>query len=102
MKVAKAIGATVIAAASSADKLALCKKLGADHVVNYATEDLKQRTVISTYGWEGDELVSGLTLPALGVQEITDGKFVDVVYEVVGGNIFKEVPFIYYLSSIFL
>ncbi len=39
----KALGATVIAAASSAEKLALCRDLGADILVNYGGGDLRQR-----------------------------------------------------------
>ena len=39
--IAKARGATVIAAASGADKLALCRGLGADHMIDYGSEDLK-------------------------------------------------------------
>lgn len=41
MEVAKALGARVIAAASSAEKLAFCRSLGADEVVDYVREDLK-------------------------------------------------------------
>lgn len=59
--VAKAMGATVIAAASSADKLAVCKEYGADHLINYTTEDLRKR-----------------------VKEITGGQGVDVIYDPVG------------------
>jgi NADPH2:quinone reductase len=40
---AKALGAKVIAAASSADKLEVCKALGADHLIDYSTESLKER-----------------------------------------------------------
>ena len=36
VELGKALGATVIAAASSDDKLALCKELGADHTINYS------------------------------------------------------------------
>jgi len=61
------LGATVIAAASSDEKLALLKQLGAHHTVNYRTSDLR------------DE-----------VARITDGKFVDCVYEPVGGDVFKQ------------
>jgi NADPH2:quinone reductase len=39
--IAKARGATVIAAASGADKLALCRDLGADSMIDYGREDLK-------------------------------------------------------------
>jgi NADPH2:quinone reductase len=36
---AKALGATVIGTAGSAEKIALAKKYGCDHVINYKTED---------------------------------------------------------------
>ncbi len=42
VQMAKAIGATVIATAGSADKVARCKKLGADHVLDYTQVDLQQ------------------------------------------------------------
>lgn len=57
----KAMGATVIAAASTDEKLQVCKDYGADYVINYETEDLKER-----------------------VKEITGGKGVDVIYDPVG------------------
>ena len=41
VELGKALGAKVIAAASSDEKLELCKELGADEVINYTTEDLK-------------------------------------------------------------
>lgn len=63
VQLAKAMGAKVIAAASSAEKLAFCKENGADAVINYAEEDLKART-----------------------KELTGGKGVDVVYDPVGGD----------------
>lgn len=63
IEVAKALGATVIAAASSDDKLALCTKLGADMAINYNQEDLRKRTL-----------------------EMTGGKGVDVVFDPVGGE----------------
>lgn len=63
VELGKALGAKVIAAASSDEKLELCKQLGADEVINYATEDLKAR-----------------------VKEITGGRGVDVVYDPVGGD----------------
>ena len=40
---AKHMGAKVIAAASTDEKLAVCRELGADETINYATEDLKKR-----------------------------------------------------------
>ena len=57
------MGATVIAAASSEDKLAVCKAYGATHTINYSQEDLKSR-----------------------VKELTDNKGVDVIYDPVGGD----------------
>jgi len=63
VQLAKAMGARVIAAASSAEKLEFCKANGADEVVNYTEEDLKTRT-----------------------KELTGGKGVDVVYDPVGGD----------------
>ncbi|WP_020399248.1 NADPH:quinone oxidoreductase family protein [Kordiimonas gwangyangensis] len=62
VELGKAMGAVVIAAASTDEKLEVCKKAGADHVINYSTEDLKAR-----------------------VKEITEGKGVDVIYDPVGG-----------------
>ncbi|MFH1869737.1 MAG: NADPH:quinone oxidoreductase family protein [Pseudomonadota bacterium] len=62
IEIGKAMGARVIAAASSDDKLALCRKVGADDTVNYSTENLKDR-----------------------INELTAGKGADVVYDPVGG-----------------
>ena len=62
VEIGKAMGARVIAAASSDDKLALCKELGADETINYSTENLRDR-----------------------VNALTEGKGVDVVYDPVGG-----------------
>jgi NADPH2:quinone reductase len=62
IEIGKAMGARVIAAASSDDKLELCKKVGADETVNYSTENLKDR-----------------------INELTAGKGADVVYDPVGG-----------------
>jgi NADPH2:quinone reductase len=56
------MGAAVIAAASTDEKLALCTDHGASMTINYATEDLKSR-----------------------VRELTGGLGVDVVYDAVGG-----------------
>jgi NADPH2:quinone reductase len=57
------MGATVIAAASSEEKLALCREYGAAMTLNYAEEDLKAR-----------------------VRELTGGIGADVVYDAVGGD----------------
>ena len=62
IELGKLMGAKVIAAASSDEKLALCKARGADETINYATEDLRQR-----------------------VKALTGGRGVDVVYDPVGG-----------------
>ena len=43
VELGKALGARVIAAASSDEKLAICRQHGADAVINYADEDLKER-----------------------------------------------------------
>ncbi len=64
VQLGKAMGATVIAAASSDEKLALVRSLGADHVINYTTQDLRER-----------------------IKQITGGKGVDVVYDPVGGEL---------------
>ena len=62
IEIGKAIGAHVIACASSADKLEVCREHGADAGINYASEDLRER-----------------------IKELTAGKGVDVVYDAVGG-----------------
>ncbi len=62
VELGKLMGATVIAAASSDDKLETCKRFGAAHVINYASEDLRA-----------------------GIKRITGGKGIDVVYDPVGG-----------------
>ncbi len=63
VELGKLMGAKVIAAASTDEKLSLCKEYGADETINYQTQDLKA------------------TLKAL-----TQGKGVDVVYDPVGGE----------------
>ncbi len=63
VELGKVMGARVIAAASTDDKLEVCKEHGADEVINYSTEDLKQRT-----------------------KELTGGQGADVVYDPVGGD----------------
>ena len=63
LELAKLMGAKVIAAASSKEKLDLCKKFGADDVINYTEESFKDR-----------------------VKELTNGKGVDVIYDPVGGH----------------
>jgi NADPH:quinone reductase len=64
IQVAKAIGARVIAAASTDEKCALCKSIGADATINYSREDLRD-----------------------AIKTLTDGKGIDVVYDPVGGDL---------------
>jgi NADPH2:quinone reductase len=61
VELGKLMGARVIAAASSARKLALCREHGADETIDYATEDLRER-----------------------LKALTRGRGVDVVYDPVG------------------
>lgn len=63
VELGKIMGAKVIAAASSAEKLAVCREYGADAVINYSEEDLRER-----------------------VKELTGGQGVDVVVDPVGGK----------------
>jgi len=62
IQLGKAMGARVIAAASSDVKLKVCRDNGADEVINYGSEDLRAR-----------------------VKALTGGKGVDVIYDPVGG-----------------
>ncbi len=63
IQIAKAMGAKVIAAASTDEKCALCKKLGADETLNYSTQDLREN-----------------------IKVLTGGKGPDVIYDPVGGD----------------
>lgn len=62
LEIGKVMGARVIAAASTPEKLAVCREHGADEVIDYSKEDLKTR-----------------------IKELTGGKGADVVYDPVGG-----------------
>ncbi len=62
IEIGVALGARVIACASSEEKLAVCRQHGAHETINYATEDLRER-----------------------IKSLTGGKGVDVVYDPVGG-----------------
>jgi NADPH2:quinone reductase len=62
VEIGKALGARVIACASSDDKLDVCREHGADASINYSAEDLRER-----------------------VKALTEGRGVDVVYDPVGG-----------------
>ena len=64
IQIGKAMGARVIAAASSDDKCALCTSLGADATLNYSRENLRE-----------------------ALKTLTDGRGPDVVYDPVGGDL---------------
>ena len=64
IQIAKACGARVIAAASTDEKCALCKNIGADATINYSTENLRD-----------------------AIKLLTDGKGPDVIYDPVGGDL---------------
>ncbi|MDZ3994755.1 NADPH:quinone oxidoreductase family protein [Pseudomonas sp. Teo4] len=67
LEIGKAMGAKVIAAASSAEKLAVAKAAGADEVIDYSKASLK------------DE-----------IKRLTGGQGVDVIYDPVGGELFEQ------------
>ena len=67
VEMGKLLGATVIAAASSQEKLAVAQARGADHLVLYGTEPFRD-----------------------AVKRITEGRGVDVVFDPVGGEIFEN------------
>jgi putative PIG3 family NAD(P)H quinone oxidoreductase len=57
IQVGKALGATVIATAGSAEKVALCRELGADIGINYRDEDFVERTRDATDGHGADVIL---------------------------------------------
>jgi NADPH2:quinone reductase len=67
VELGKLMGAKVIAAASTQEKLELCKEYGADELINYTTQDLKST-----------------------LKELTKGKGVDVIYDPVGGDFSEQ------------
>lgn len=67
IQLGKALGARVIAAAAGAEKLEYCRRLGADHVVDYSLEK-----------WPDE------------VKHLTGGRGVDVIYDPVGGDWFDQ------------
>ena len=69
IQIAKAMGARVIAAASSDEKCALCTSIGADATINYSKDNLRE-----------------------AIKTLTDGKGPDVIYDPVGGD-FAEPAF---------
>jgi NADPH2:quinone reductase len=66
VEIGKALGARVVACAGGAEKLAIAKAHGADHVIDYREENLRVR-----------------------LREIADGGGADVVYDPVGGDSFE-------------
>ncbi len=68
IQIGKALGARVIAAASSDDKCSFCRTLGADETLNYTTGNLRE-----------------------ALKSLTGGKGVDVVYDPVGGDLAEPV-----------
>jgi NADPH2:quinone reductase len=66
VEIAKKIGAIVIATAGGPKKLSIAKQYGADHLIDYQTEDIRGR-----------------------VKTLTDGRGVEAVYDPVGGDVFK-------------
>ncbi|WP_407155303.1 NADPH:quinone oxidoreductase family protein [Bradyrhizobium sp. STM 3557] len=67
VEIGKLLGATVVAAASSEEKLAIAQARGADHLVLYPREPFRD-----------------------AVKRITDGRGVDVVFDPVGGEVFEN------------
>jgi NADPH:quinone reductase len=67
IEVGKRLGARVIAAARGSDRLAVAKQHGADELIDYTRESIRDR-----------------------VRELTDGRGADVVYDPVGGDAFDE------------
>jgi NADPH2:quinone reductase len=63
IEIGKQLGARVIAAASNDQKLAVCRQHGASEVINYASEDLRER-----------------------IKQITGGQGVDVIFDPVGSS----------------
>lgn len=63
IQLSKALGATVIAAASSDEKLQTCREAGADFVINYEKEDLRKSVMkVTKVGSEALELITFLSL----------------------------------------
>ncbi len=56
VQIAKAMGATVIAGASSDEKCAWCREIGADSTLNYATQDIRE-TLKSLTGGKGPDVI---------------------------------------------
>ncbi len=61
------LGARVIGTVGSEEKMAIVREYGAEHVIDYSSENFRER-----------------------VKELTDGKGADVIYDVVGGDVFDQ------------
>ena len=72
IEIGKAIGAKVVAAASSDEKLEVCKEYGADEVINYGEYDLTDKDQIKQFRSD--------------ITKTSEGKGPDVIYDPVGGN----------------
>jgi len=67
IQLGKAAGATVIATAGSDEKTAVCRKLGADHALNYKTQDFAEE-----------------------VKSLTGGRGADVIFDPIGGDVYDR------------
>lgn len=67
VEIGKLLGAQVIAAASTPEKLALTQEYGADYIIQYTEENLRDR-----------------------VKAITGGRYASVIYDPVGGDMFDQ------------
>jgi NADPH:quinone reductase len=67
IQIGKALGATVAATAGGADKLEVCRRAGADHLIDYRSRNFRDV-----------------------VLELTGGRGADVIYDSIGGDVFDE------------
>jgi NADPH2:quinone reductase len=67
IQLAKAAGATVIATAGSDEKLEVCRRMGADHAINYKTHDFAEE-----------------------VKKLTGGRGADVIFDPIGGDVYDR------------
>jgi NADPH:quinone reductase len=67
IQLGKAAGATVVATAGSDAKVELCRRLGADHAINYKTQDFAEE-----------------------VKKLTGGRGANVIYDPVGGDVYDR------------
>jgi NADPH2:quinone reductase len=65
VEIGKQLGATIIATAGGPEKLKIAQQAGADHLIDYRTEDIRER-----------------------VKALTDGQGADVIYDPIGGDVF--------------